>query len=155
MTRFEQFNEMIFESYCKKSIRNAILKERQKKADRGQMEQPFSILTDAVLYALATEKDNKDQPEEPCQVFHAQGMNFPIYNQKLAWALSHLMPKDREIILLYFFEDLKDIKVAPLVHTSRATVSRRRKAAMDRLRELMEDANEANTICCDPGGKEV
>jgi len=80
MTRFEQFNEMIFESYCKKSIRNAIQKERQKKADRGQLEQPFSVLTDAVLYALATKKDNKDQPEEPCQVFHAQGMNFPIYN---------------------------------------------------------------------------
>ncbi len=140
MTRFEKFNEMIFESYCKRSICNAIQKERQKKADRGQLEQSFSALTDAVLYALATERDKADQAEEPCQVFHVQGMNFPIYNQKLAWALSHLMPKDREIILLYFFEGLKDIKVAPLVHTSRANVSRRRKAAMERLRELMEDA---------------
>ncbi len=139
MTRFEKFNEIIFESYCKRSICNAIQKERQKKANRGQLEQPFSILTDAVLYTLATEKDKTDQPDEPCQIFQAQGINFPVYNQKLAWALSHLMPKDREIILLYFFEGLKDVKVAPLVHTSRATVSRRRKAAMERLRGLMED----------------
>ena len=55
MTIFEKFNEMIFESYCKKSISNAIKKERHKKATRGQIEQPLSALTDAVLYALSKE----------------------------------------------------------------------------------------------------
>ncbi len=39
MTRFEKFNEVIFESYCKKSVSNAIKKERQKKAARGQLGQ--------------------------------------------------------------------------------------------------------------------
>ena len=99
----------------------------------------FSALTDAVLYALATEDKRTSQPEKPCQIVSVQGMNFPVYNEKLSWALSHLMPRDREIILLYFFRGLKDANVAPLVHTSRSTVSRRRKAAMKRLRELMED----------------
>lgn len=140
MTRFEKFNEVIFESYCKKSVSNAIKKERQKKAARGQLEQSFSALTDAVLYALSVENDESSKTEEPCQVFHVQGMNFPIYNQKLRNALSRLMPKDREIVLLYFFEGLKDTKVAQLVHISRPTVSRRRKVAMKRLRELMEDS---------------
>ena len=71
--------------------------------------------------------------------FCVKNMNFPIYNEKLSWALSHLMPMDREIVLLYFFEQMKDAKVASLVHMSRATVARRRKAAMKRLRESMED----------------
>ena len=140
MTRFEKFNEMLFESYCMKSVSNAIKKEREKKATRGKLELSFSALTDAVLYALSTQNDGTSQPEKPCQVFSVQGMNIPVYHEKLGQALSHLMPKDREIILLYFFKGLKDAKVAPLVHMSRPTVSRRRKAAMKRLRELMEDS---------------
>ena len=139
MTIFEKFNEMIFESYCKKSISNAIKKERHKKATRGQIEQPLSALTDAVLYALSKENAGVHQTDEPCQIFHMREMNFPVYDERLSWALSHLMPRDREIVLLYFFEGLKDAKIAPLVHMSRATVARRRQAAMTLLRELMED----------------
>ena len=69
-----------------------------------------------------------------------EGMNIPVYHEKLSQALTYLMPKDREIILLYFFKGLKDEKIASLIHISRPTVSRRRKAAMKRLRELMEDS---------------
>ena len=141
MTRFEKFNEMLFESYCKKSVSNAIKKEREKKAAKGQLELSFSVLTDAVLYALSTQSEGTSQPEKPCQVFSVQGMNIPVYHEKLGQALTYLMPKDREIILLYFFKGLKDAKVAPLVHMSRPTVSRRRKAATRRLRELMEDTS--------------
>lgn len=115
MTRFEKFNEMLFESYCKKSVSNAIKKEREKKAARGQLELSFSVLTDAVLYALSTQNERTSQPEKPCQVFSVQGMNIPVYHEKLGQALSHLMPKDREIILLYFFKGLKDAKVEELV----------------------------------------
>jgi len=140
MTRFEQFNEMLFESYCKKSVGNAIRKEQKKKTAREKVELHFSVLTDAVLYALSTENEGTGQPEKPCRIFKVQGMDIPIYHKKLSQALSYLMPRDREIILLYFFKGLKDAKVAPLLHMSRPTVSRRRKAAMKRLRELMEDS---------------
>lgn len=139
MKRFEKFNEIIFESYCKKSISNAIKKERHRKAAKEQLELSFSALTEAVLYALSVENGDESGAEKPCRIFYIGGMSFPIYNQKLSWALSHLMPGDREIVLLYFFKGLKDAKVAPLVHMSRATVARRRKAAMTRLRELMEE----------------
>ena len=140
MTRFEKFNEMLFESYCKKSVGNAIKKEREKKAARGKLELSFSVLTDAVLYALSTQNNETSRPEKPYQVFSVQGMDIPIYHEKLSQALFHLIPKDREIILLYFFNGLKDAKIASLIHISRSTVSRRRKAAMKRLRELMEDS---------------
>ena len=104
------------------------------------MELLLSALTDAVLYALSTENDGTSQPEKPCRIFKVQGMDIPIYHERLSQALSYLIPQDREIILLYFFKGLKDAKVAPLLHISRPTVSRRRKAAMKRLRELMEDS---------------
>jgi len=41
MTRFEVFNEILFEPYCKKSVGNAIKKEREKKTARGKLELPF------------------------------------------------------------------------------------------------------------------
>ena len=141
MKRFERFNEMIFESYCMKSVLNAIKKERNRKDARGEVEQSLSTLTDAMLYALSTEDDEMIQSEKPYQIFCVYGGNVPIYDPKLSCALSHLMPADREIVLLYFFRELTDEKIAPLVHMSRPTVSRRRKAATRRLRELMEDTS--------------
>ena len=141
MKRFERFNEMIFESYCMKSVLNAIKKERNRKDARGEVEQSLSTLTDAMLYALSTEDDEMIQAEKPHQIFCIHGRNIPIYDPKLSCALSHLMPADREIVLLYFFRELTDKKIAPLVHMSRPTVSRRRKAATRRLRELMEDTS--------------
>jgi len=141
MKRFERFNEMIFESYCMKSVLNAIKKERNRKDVRGEVEQSLSTLTDAMLYALSTEDNEMIQAEKPHQIFCIHGRNIPIYDPKLSCALSHLMPADREIVLLYFFRELTDEKIAPLVHMSRPTVSRRRKAATRRLRELMEDTS--------------
>lgn len=140
MTRFEQFNEMMFEAYCKKAVSNAAKKERQKKAARGLMEQSLSELTDATLYGVVTESGEVEQPEEPCQIFYVQEMNIPVYERELSKALSYLMPKDREIILLYYFKGLKDAKIALLVHMGVSTVSRRRRAATKRLRELIENA---------------
>ena len=141
MKRFERFNEIIFESYCMKSVLNAIKKERNRKDARGEVEQSLSTLTNAILYALSTEDDEVIQAKKPHQIFCVHGGNIPIYDPKLSCALSHLMPADREIVLLYFFRELTDEKIAPLVHMSRPTVSRRRKAATRRLRELMEDTS--------------
>lgn len=140
MTRYEKFNEMTFEAYCKKAIDNAVKKERQKKAARSKLEQSLSVLTDSVLYALSVNNEATEQVEEPCCVFHVRDMDFPICDPKLSAALSYLMPRDREIVLLYFFKGLKDADIAPLVHISRSTVGRRRHAAMVRLRELMENS---------------
>ena len=35
MGRYEDYNEMLYEAYCKAAIDNAILKERMKKAAHG------------------------------------------------------------------------------------------------------------------------
>ena len=138
MTRYENFNEMLFEAYCKKSIINAVKKERSKKISRWQIEQSLTTLTDAMLYTLATQEDETNYAKGPSHVFRIQNMTFPIYDRKLGESLSYLLPSDREIVLLYYCAGLKDVAVAPLVHMSRATVCRRRKAAVRHLRELME-----------------
>lgn len=138
-TRYEAFNEITFEAYCKKAVVNAIKKERNRKTARGKQEVSLSSLTEAALYTLPIEDDGDTTREEPYRTFRFQEMRFPVYDPKLSQALSYLLPKDREIILLHFFKGLTDAKVAALVHTSQATVFRRRNAAMKRLRELVEN----------------
>ncbi len=67
-----------------------------------------------------------------------QGIDIPVSDQRLAQALSYLLPKDREIVLLSYFAELKDGEVAQRVKVSRPTVQRRKSAALGKLREMLE-----------------
>ena len=95
MTRFEIFNEMLFESYCKKSVGNAIKKEREKKSAKGKLELSFSALTGAMLYALSTQNDGTGQPEEPYQVFNLESRpmilchNIPVWQECAVSSRTH------------------------------------------------------------------
>lgn len=138
MERYEHYNEIIFETYCKKAIDNAILKERMKKFQRNQMEPNFSSVGDTVINSLAAEDDGTSRIELECQIFHVCGRDIPVYNLKLAKALMYLLPRDRNILLLSFFTEMKDIQIAQTIKSSRSTVQRRRTNAIEKLRGLME-----------------
>lgn len=138
-TRYEAFNEMTFESYIKSAIDKSILKERLKKTARSQWEQSYSTLTDAILYEISHEDTGISQAERSCRIFQVRGANIPVYGEKLGQALSHLMPRDREIVLLYFFIGEETERIAKMMNIDPTTVRRRRKAALQRLRDFLED----------------
>ena len=135
--RYESFNEIIFEAYCKTAIDNAVLKERMRKARRSQWEQSLAVLSDAVLYALSREEP-ESEPEEEAVMFRVQERAIPVCHRELGQALLYLLPRDREIVLLYYFEDMKDEEIARTIAVGRATVQRRRNAAVKKLKSLLE-----------------
>ena len=98
----------------------------------------LSDLSDAELLALAEEWE----PELPDDFFtyQIQGQAIQIKDQKLGQALSSLLPKDREIILLYYFLGLRDEAVANRLNMSRATVQRRREKAQKKLKMILEES---------------
>ena len=138
MGRYEDYNEMLYEAYCKAAIDNAILKARQKKAAHGQRMFSLSNLSDAELLSLADEWE----PELPDESFtyHIREQTIQIKDQKLGQALSSLLPRDREIILLYYFLGLRDEAVAKRLNMSRATVQRRREKAQKKLKTILEES---------------
>lgn len=138
MGRYEDYNEMLYEAYCKAAIDNAILKARQKKAAHGQLVSSLSDLSDADLLSLADEWET-ELPDKPL-TYHTQGQTIRIKDQKLGQALSSLLPKDREIILLYYFLGLRDEAVAKRLNMSRATVQRRREKAQKKLKTILEES---------------
>lgn len=138
MGRYEDYNEMLYEAYCKAAIDNAIRKARLKKAAHGQLVSSLSDLSDADLLTLAGDQA-PELLDEPFTC-HIQGQAIQIRDQKLGQALSSLLPKDREIILLYYFLGLRDEAVAKRLNMSRATVQRRREKAQKKLKTILEES---------------
>lgn len=50
--RFERYNEITFEAYCKAAIDNAVHRGVRKKERRAELEPPLTELNDAVLFHL-------------------------------------------------------------------------------------------------------
>ena len=138
MGRYEDYNEMLYEAYCKAAIDNAIRKARLKKAAYGQLVSSLSDLSDADLLSLADEWE-PELPDKPL-TYRTQGQAIQVKDQKLGQALSKLLPKDREIILLYYFLGLRDEAVAKRLNMSRATVQRRREKAQKKLKTILEES---------------
>lgn len=137
-SRYEQFNEIAFEAYCKAAINNAVLKVRQRRAAREKREVLLADLPENALYDVGAEDKELERAEAERRVFRARGMDITVSDQRLAQALSYLLPKDREIVLLSYFAELADGEVAQRVKLSRPTVQRRKNAALGKLRNLLE-----------------
>ena len=137
-SRYERFNVITFEAYCKKAIDRAILKVCQRQAARAKREVLLADLPENTLYDVGAEDKKLERAEDERRVFHVRGMDIPVSDQRLAQALSYLLPKDREIVLLSYFAELTDGEVAQRVKLSRPTVQRRKNAALGKLREMLE-----------------
>lgn len=137
-SRYERFNEITFEAYCKAAINNAVLKVRQRRAQREKREVLLSDLPENALYDVGAEDSDLERAEAERRVFHVRGVDVAVSDERLARALSYLLPKDREIVLLSYFAELTDGEVAQRVKLSRPTVQRRKNVALGKLRNLLE-----------------
>ena len=138
---YEEVNEVQFETYCKTCIDNAVLKERMRMVARSKWELPFSEMEEASLYALTSAMNCQDEEDEndADAVFVVRGSTFYVHDERIGRALSCLLPKDRDIVLLYYFGNMSDRAVAEALKLKRATVERRRRAAQEMIRRLLEE----------------
>lgn len=91
-----------------------------------------------MLYELSHEDAEIKLPETACRTFYVRGVAVPVHGEKLGQALSYLLPRDREIVLSYFFLGLTVKRIAQRLEITPATVTRRRKIAVAKLRDLLE-----------------
>jgi RNA polymerase sigma-B factor len=66
--------------------------------------------------------------------------NLEIFEEReeLAWALAHLTPRQRVIVVLRFFHDLSQQQVADRLGISQMHVSRLQRRAIEHLRDVLE-----------------
>lgn len=136
--QYIRFNEKTFEAYCKVAVDKAVLKEKAKKMERAVWERSLSEMTDATLFAVAKNDEYEEAEESELRIFIVQGRAINVYHDQLGQALSFLLPRDREIILLYYFADLNDEEIAKRLKLNRATVQRRRNQSKQKMKLFLE-----------------
>ena len=64
-----------------------------------------------------------------------------ISNEELAVALYKLSSKERDVILLHYFQNMSDQEIAELYHVSRSAVYRRRSNGLKKSKVLLKKRN--------------
>ena len=73
-------------------------------------------------------------------------MHFVIYvaDEELSTALKELTEKQRNAILLYFFQGMNDREISKLYHVSRSAINSRRDRGLRKLQKLLNEMNRKN-----------
>lgn len=79
----------------------------------------------------------------PVIAFFFKVLNYTIQvsNEKLAVALYKLSSKERDVILLRYFQSMSDQEIAELYHVSRSAIYRRRSNGLKKLKIVLKERN--------------
>lgn len=141
MTHEEYSNQLVksFVAFCRTVIRNEAINAHKKIADRAEKEIPLSALSHKDLSKLFYE----DTYHPYRKTYFVQGNPIHVYDQSLGEVLQYIPPQRRDVILLTYFLDYSDADIARLLRISSPTVSERKNAALKKLRELLEELENA------------
>lgn len=138
-SRYEQYNEITFEAYCKTSIRNAIRKGRRDKQVRARREVPIDEVTDKILYALCFNQPPAEVKDRDAMTFYIDGKKVLVEDWKLGQALARLTPQRRNILLMSYFWEMSDTEIAEAFNVGKSTVQWWRTVSTKRLRDFLGD----------------
>ncbi len=79
--------------------------------------------------------------EYSCDFVSFQVIHFVIYvaDEELSTALKELTEKQRNAILLYFFQGMNDREISKLYHVSRSAINSRRDRGLRKLQKLLNE----------------
>lgn len=123
-----------FDSRCRKILREENRSIRERKLRRAKKEMSFSQLPDDALDLFGV----MDEYPSDCFFFNVSGYLIAVRDERLARSLAELPGKKRDVILLAFFLDMKDVEIAERLHVVGSTIHRRRKSSLTELKTRME-----------------
>ena len=132
---FEEHIQHVFDSFCKKVIRNAARDYYRVIKRRNEKEIMFSELSVQEMEQFFV----IDQYPDEENIFTISGCDIVIENESLAEALTALPEKKRDIILLYHFLGLTDKEIGKLMYIPLKTVHYHRTGTIHLLRKIMEE----------------
>ena len=84
-------------------------------------------------------QNNYDSYSIDFSVFQVWNFSIKVSDEKLGTALHKLSEKQRNYILLYYFQDMRDSEIAELYHVSHSSVSYMRNKGLQKLQALMNE----------------
>lgn len=127
--------EAQFDYFCKKVLRNHARNLKRKNLRQSRKEIVFSGLPDeTVIEAIHVDRIICLESN----LFDDLTYPISIENDVLAQALHTLSQRNRQIILLSYFEDLTDQQIGKQLNAVRSTVQAARSRALKEMRKMLE-----------------
>lgn len=130
----EEIIQMIFDSFCKKVLKNAAIdcfREIQKHREREYF---FSELTKREWQQIYME----DEYRLESHVFQVMGQDVEVKNFLIAKALKHLPEKKRNVILMYYYLEMTESEIAEQMDLRQSTINYHRMNSLKELKEFLE-----------------
>ena len=134
-TTHELDKQRVFDSFCKKVLKNEARNCYKHMKWRREKEVSFSELSERELEQLST-TDKYFQTE---QVFDVLGLDVIVKSEAIAQALQNLPKSNRDIILLSYFLELSDGEIGKKLDMVRSTVQYQRTRTLQELKKIMKE----------------
>ena len=134
-SKFEIRIEKEFDSFCKTVLKNAKKDHEKGMQNRIRHEVLFSEMTEEEMDELQITDNYMNEAE----MFRVLDYEVEVRDELLAIALKNLPDKKRDVILMSYFLQLPDGKIASEMNLVRTTVNYHKSSSLPKLREIMED----------------
>ena len=128
-------NQKLFDSYCKRILKNEAIDCFREIQKHRQREIFFSELSEKEWKQLYME-DEYDL--DTCN-FQVLGYDVEVKDALIAEALKFLSDKKREVVLLAYFLDMSDTEIAKLLNLRQSTIHYHRTSSLKSLKEFLEE----------------
>ena len=132
------YTERAFDAFCRTVIRNESADALRDLAEKSEHEIEMSMLPRQDQDALSC----TDEYHLFSLVFLVGNLKISVDEPAIAHALQYLTPHKRDVLLLYYFHGETDAEIGKRMKQTESAVFRRRIAALQRLKEIMEDLND-------------
>ena len=133
-TKREQSKRHVFDSFCKKILKNEARNAYARIKWQRDREVSFSELSERELEQLSV----TDKYFATEQIFNVLGNDIIVCDETIAEALRSLPEQRRDIILLSYFLELSDGEIGEKLDLIRSTVQYQRTSTLRELRKLLE-----------------
>lgn len=135
LSSFEEIIRLQFNAYMMITMKSIVRYRRKQRARRLEHE----ILFCEIPEIKQNSQSNYDSYSIDFSVFQVRNFSIKVSDEKLGTALRRLSEKQRNYILLYYFQDMRDKEIAEFYHVSRSSVSYMRNRGFQKLQALMNE----------------
>lgn len=135
LSSIEEIIRLQFNSYMMITIKGIVRYRRKQCARRLEHEALFCEIPEI----KQNSQSNYDSYFIDFFAFQVWNFSIKVSDEKLGIALRKLSKKQRNYILLYYFQDMRDREIAELYHVSRSSVSYMRNRGLQKLQALMNE----------------
>ena len=132
---FEEITRLQFNAYMMITIKGIVRYQKKQRARHLEHETLFCEISEI----KQNSQGNYDSYSFEFSVFQVWNFLIKVSDEKLGTALRKLSEKQRNYILLYYFQEMRDREIAELYHVSRSSVSCTRNRGLRKLQALMNE----------------